>query len=166
MLTVEGLTKRFPGVIALENVSLSLGAAEVIAIIGENGAGKSTLMKILSGVYQPDEGTISLEGIKFQPRSPSEALDAGIRIIYQELSGLDNLDIASNIFLGREKRKGGFVDSKAMQAESRTILKRIGLDRDPRTLLGDLPIAEKQLVEIARALSLKVKVLILDEPTS
>jgi ribose transport system ATP-binding protein len=166
LLTVEGLTKRFPGVIALENVSLSLGAAEVIAIIGENGAGKSTLMKILSGVYQPDEGFIELEGTRFQPKSPSEALDAGIRIIYQELSGLDNLDIASNIFLGREKRIGGFVDSKSMQAESRTILSRIGLDRDPRTLLGDLPIAEKQLVEIARALSLKVKVLILDEPTS
>lgn len=166
MLTVEGLTKRFPGVTALENVSFSLAQSEVVAIIGENGAGKSTLMKILSGVYQPDEGTLTLEGHAFHPKSPSEALDAGIRIIYQELSGLDNLDIASNIFLGREIRKGVFVDTAAMRLESQRILSRVGLTRDPRTLLKDLPIAEKQLVEIARALSLKVKVLILDEPTS
>lgn len=166
MLKLSGITKRFPGVTALENVSLDLAPGEVVAIIGENGAGKSTLMKILSGVHHADEGTMEFEGAPLTVRTPSDALDKGIRIIYQELSGLDNLDIASNIFLGREHRKGIFVNQKKLNEESRTILKRVGLKVAPETLLRQLSIAEKQLVEIARALSLEVKVLILDEPTS
>lgn len=166
LLRLSGITKRFPGVIALENVDLDLAAGEVVAIIGENGAGKSTLMKILSGVYQADAGSIEFENQPLTLRSPGDALDHGIRIIYQELSGLDNLDVASNIFLGREFRKGPFVDQKRLEEESVEILQRVGLRVQPNTLLSRLSIAEKQLVEIARALSLKVKVLILDEPTS
>ena len=166
MLRLIGITKRFPGVTALENVSLDLAPGEVVAIIGENGAGKSTLMKILSGVHHADEGSMEFEGSPLLVRSPSDALDKGIRIIYQELSGLDNLDIASNIFLGREHRKGVFVDQKRLSEESAKILSRVGLKVSPETLLLYLSIAEKQLVEIARALSLEVKVLILDEPTS
>lgn len=166
MLRLSNITKGFPGVKALEDVSLDLAPGEVVAIIGENGAGKSTLMKILSGVHRADSGTIEFEGKPYIVRSPSDALDKGIRIIYQELSGLDNLDIASNIFLGREFKKGPFVDQAQLNAESKGILKRVGLSVSPTTLLSRLSIAEKQLVEIARALSLKVKVLILDEPTS
>ena len=166
MLRLIGITKRFPGVTALENVSLDLAPGEVVAIIGENGAGKSTLMKILSGVHHADEGSMEFEGSPLLVRSPRDALDKGIRIIYQELSGLDNLDIASNIFLGREHRKGVFVDQKRLSEESAKILSRVGLKVSPETLLRYLSIAEKQLVEIARALSLEVKVLILDEPTS
>lgn len=166
MLRLSGITKRFPGVVALENVNLDLAPGEVVAIIGENGAGKSTLMKILSGVYQADAGTIEFEGKPLILKSPSDALDVGIRIIYQELSGLDNLDVASNIFLGREFRLGPFVDQKRLEQESISILQRVGLEVSPSTPLSRLSIAEKQLVEIARALSLKVKVLILDEPTS
>ncbi len=166
MLKLANITKTFPGVKALEDVNIDLATSEVVAIIGENGAGKSTLMKILSGVHKADEGTIEFEGQPYNIKSPSDALDKGIRIIYQELSGLDNLDIASNIFLGREFRKGPFVNQRQLNEESKRILARVGLSVDPSTLLNRLSIAEKQLVEIARALSLKVKVLILDEPTS
>ena len=166
MLKLANITKTFPGVKALEDVSIDLAPGEVVAIIGENGAGKSTLMKILSGVHKADSGTIEFEGQPYVIKSPSDALDKGIRIIYQELSGLDNLTIASNIFLGREFRKGPFVDQPRLNAESEKILARVGLALNPATLLSRLSIAEKQLVEIARALSLQVKVLILDEPTS
>ena len=166
MLKLANITKTFPGVKALEDVSIDLASGEVVAIIGENGAGKSTLMKILSGVHKADEGNIEFEGHPYNIKSPSDALDKGIRIIYQELSGLDNLDIASNIFLGREFRKGPFVNQKQLNEESKRILARVGLAVDPTALLNRLSIAEKQLVEIARALSLQVKVLILDEPTS
>ena len=166
MLKLNGITKRFPGVLALDCVSLDLAPGEVVAIIGENGAGKSTLMKILSGVYIADAGTVEFEGRRLTLRSPSDALNLGIRIIYQELSGLNNLDVASNIFLGREYRKGPFIDQKKLNDESKGILNRVGLAVAPTTPLSRLSIAEKQLVEIARALSLKVKVLILDEPTS
>ena len=123
-------------------------------------------MKILSGVHKADSGSIEFEGAAYSIKSPSDALDKGIRIIYQELSGLDNLDIASNIFLGREFRKGPFVNQNRLNQESFQILKRVGLSVEPTTQLNNLSIAEKQLVEIARALSLRVKVLILDEPTS
>jgi ribose transport system ATP-binding protein len=151
LLKITNITKTFPGVKALEDVSIDLAGGEVVAIIGENGAGKSTLMKILSGVHRADSGTIEFEGQPYIVKSPSDALDKGIRIIYQELSGLDNLDI---------------VNQAKLIEESKQILQRVGLAVAPNTLLSQLSIAEKQLVEIARALSLKVKVLILDEPTS
>lgn len=166
MLRLRGITKRFAGVVALENVDLDLNEAEVLAIIGENGAGKSTLMKVIGGVHQPDEGTIELEGKTVRFKSPNESLDSGIRVIYQELSSLDNLTIAGNIFLGFEKRRGPFINDRLMNAEAEKILSRVGLDLDARTLVSELSLAQKQLVEIARALVFKVRVLILDEPTS
>ena len=166
MLALRGVTKRFGGVAALEDVSLDLAEGEVVAVIGENGAGKSTLMKIIGGVYVPDGGTAELDGSPLAVKSPSDALARGIRVIYQELSVLDNLDIAGNVFLGRERRHGFLLDEVAMRAETRAILQRLGLDLDPRAPVASLSLAERQLVEIARALSMSVRILILDEPTS
>ena len=167
LLNLSGITKKFPGVVALDNVSLSVSAGEVVSIIGENGAGKSTLMKVLGGVYQPEGGSIIWEGKPISLRSPSDSLALGIRIIYQELSVLDNLDIAGNIFLGREPRKAlGLLDRAKMYEDSKKILERLGMKRAPDTPTSRLSLAERQLVEIARALSMQVKVLILDEPTS
>jgi ribose transport system ATP-binding protein len=167
MLQLSGITKKFPGVLALDNVSLSISAGEVVSVIGENGAGKSTLMKVLGGVYIPDAGSLVWEGQPLTLRSPSDSLAKGIRIIYQELSVLDNLDIAGNIFLGREPRnKIGLLDTAKMQTDTAKILERLGLKRAPNFPTSRLSIAERQLVEIARALSMQVKLLILDEPTS
>jgi ribose transport system ATP-binding protein len=167
MLQLSGITKKFPGVLALDNVSLSVSAGEVVSVIGENGAGKSTLMKVLGGVYIPEAGNLVWEGQPLILRSPSDSLAKGIRIIYQELSVLDNLDIAGNIFLGREPRnKLGLLNYAKMQADTAKILERLGLKRAPNVPTSRLSIAERQLVEIARALSMQVKLLILDEPTS
>ena len=166
MLKLEGISKRFPGVVALDSVSVSLDPGEVVALLGENGAGKSTLMKIIGGVYSPDGGTMSLDGKECRFRSPSDALDHGIRVVFQELSILENLDISENIFLGRELRNGPLLNRKEMQLLSQQFLERVGLKVPPTTLAGKLSIAEKQLVEIAKALSMKVRFLILDEPTS
>lgn len=166
MLRLRGVTKRFGGVPALDSVDLELDAGEVVAVIGENGAGKSTMMKVIGGVYVPDAGTIELDGAPVAFRSPSDALARGIRIIYQELTVLENLDIAANVFLGREKRRGVLLDEAAMRTETAAILDRIGLKLDPRRLVASLSLAERQLVEIARALSMSVRILILDEPTS
>lgn len=166
MLSLHGVTKRFAGVAALDDVSLELNPGEVVAVIGENGAGKSTLMKVIGGVHQPDGGAIELDGEPVTFRSPSDALGRGIRVIYQELTVLDNLDIAGNVFLGREKRRGYMLDNPAMAAETASIIARVGLKLDPGQLVARLSIAERQLVEIARALSMSVRILILDEPTS
>jgi ribose transport system ATP-binding protein len=166
LLNLQSITKRFAGVTALEKVSLDLADGEVVAVIGENGAGKSTLMKVLSGVHQPDDGTILLDGKPIRFSSPREALDAGIRIIYQELSVLENLSVGANIFLGREFKKGLMVDESRTERESRQILDKVGLRVEPNRLVSSLSIAERQLVEIGRALSFRVRILILDEPTS
>ncbi|MHB8634877.1 MAG: sugar ABC transporter ATP-binding protein [Fimbriimonadaceae bacterium] len=147
-------------------MSLEVGPGEVVAVIGENGAGKSTLMKIIGGVYAADGGAIELDGAAVVFNSPSDALDRGIRVIYQELSVLDNLDIAANVFLGRERRRGFLLDEAAMRGETTAILARIGLRLDPGRSVATLSLAERQLVEIARALSMSVRILILDEPTS
>ena len=167
MLEFKGITKRFPGVLALEDVSFAVDSGEIVAVIGENGAGKSTLMKVLGGVYQPDEGEICLDGKPVTIRDPGDALARGIRVIYQELSVLDNIDIAGNIFLGRERQNRlGLMKSKDMEERSAAILKRINLNYPPKTPLANLSLAERQLVEIARALSADLKILVLDEPTS
>ncbi|HLX78174.1 MAG TPA: ATP-binding cassette domain-containing protein, partial [Acidimicrobiales bacterium] len=137
-----------------------------MAVIGENGAGKSTLMKVIGGVHAPDAGVIELDGAPITVRSPSDALARGIRVIYQELSVLDNLNIAGNVFLGRERRRGFLLDEAAMRRETAAILARVGLKLDPGRLVASLSLAERQLVEIARALSMSVRILILDEPTS
>jgi ribose transport system ATP-binding protein len=166
---MQGIEKRFGGVHALRGVDFDISAGEAVALVGENGAGKSTLMKILGGVHQPDAGTISIDGAPAHIQSVSDAIKHGIAFIHQELNVLDNLDVAANVFLGREPVRGGFlnlIDRKRMRAETRTYLGRLGLNVPPDTLLGKLSIAQQQLVEIAKALSLNARLLIMDEPTS
>ena len=166
---MEGISKRFPGVVALDGVSLSVGAGEIVALIGENGAGKSTLMKILGGAIARDTGTIKINGAPVEIRSPREASTFGIEFIHQELSVLDNLDIGANIFLRREPTTAGFlklIDRKRIYRESDEILGRLGVDVSSRTPLSQLSLAQQQLVEIARALSAGARIIIMDEPTS
>jgi len=166
---MEGISKRFPGVVALDDVSLAVGTGEIVALIGENGAGKSTLMKILGGAISRDTGTIRLHGQPVEIRSPREASALGIEFIHQELSVLDNLDVAANIFLRREPTTGGLlklIDRKRVYRESDQILRQVGLDIPSRTPLSQLSIAQQQLVEIARALSAGARIIIMDEPTS
>lgn len=169
LLELKGITKRFPGVLALSNVSLSVGQAEVVALIGENGAGKSTLMKTLGGVHQPDEGEIFFDGKKVTIAKVADALGLGIGFVHQELNVLDNLDVAANVFMGREPLVGGplrLVNQRRMWTESEAYLKRLGLAISPRKLLNELSIAQQQMVEIAKALSQNARVIIMDEPTS
>ncbi len=146
---------------------MEVGRGEIVALAGENGAGKSTLMNILSGVLQPDEGEMRFEGRPIQPRNPREAQALGIGIVHQELSLMTNLTVAENIFCGREPlRAGGLVDWPRMWAAAATLLDGLDLRVDPRTRAGDLSVAQQQVVEIAKALSLDATLLILDEPTS
>ncbi|MBI1310374.1 ATP-binding cassette domain-containing protein [bacterium] len=166
LLEVRHVTKRFPGVTALSSVSLMLGTGEVLALIGENGAGKSTLMKILAGVQEPDEGELLIDGRIERVDSVQTAQRLGIALIHQELNLSDNLDVGANIFLGREPLKRGFIDRQKIREDSTTLLKRVGLDVSPDTIVNRLPIGQQQLVEIARALSINARVLIMDEPTS
>ncbi len=166
LLEVRGITKEFPGVRALRGVDLRLERGEVLAVIGENGAGKSTLMKILAGVQQPDAGKILVEGRPVTMAKVADALDLGIALIHQELNLAGNLDAAANIFLGREFRRGPLLQRRRQHEEARTFLAAVGLDIDPGTLVGTLPIGRQQLVEIAKALSVNARVLIMDEPTS
>jgi len=170
LVKMEKITKLFAGVTALKDVDFSLLSGEVHVLLGENGAGKSTLMKILCGVYEPTEGTITVEGNSYSKLSPKEAADLGIGIIYQELSVIDDLSIAENIFVGKLPTKKLFgmkvVDKDHMKKVTVDLLKRVGLDRDPMDLVGELSISEKQQVEIAKALASNAKVLIMDEPTS
>ncbi len=165
-LEVRGLTKRFPGVAALDNVSLALRPGEVLAVIGENGAGKSTLMKILAGVQTADAGSILFEGSEVRIDSVRAATALGLALIHQELNLADNLDVASNIFLGREPRRWGFVNRSKLRRDAQELLDRLGLRFSPVALVRDLPIGHQQMIEIAKALSIRARVLIMDEPTS
>jgi ribose transport system ATP-binding protein len=169
ILKMQGIEKRFGGVHALRGVDFDISAGEAVALVGENGAGKSTLMKILGGVHQPDAGNIFIDGAPARIQSVSDAIRHGISFIHQELNVLDNLDVAANVFLGREPVRGGFlnlIDRKRMYAETKVYLDRLGLNVPPDTLLGKLSIARQQMVEIAKALSLNARLLIMDEPTS
>ena len=169
ILQLEGISKSFPGVVALDRVSLEVYPAEVVALIGENGAGKSTLMKILGGVHERDAGSIRVAGEEHEIRSPLQASKLGIEFIHQELSVLDNLDVGANIFLRREPTKGGWlklVDRKRIYAESDALLRKLGLNLSSRTQLNRLSIAQQQLVEIARSINAGARILIMDEPTS
>ena len=169
LLEMRGVTKRFGGVTALSEVNLTVGMREIVAVIGENGAGKSTLMKILGGVHPPDAGEIRVDGNPVLLRSTGDAARLGIAFIHQELSILGNLDLAGNIFLGREPTFGGplrLIDRNAMTEQARIYLKLLGVDTPPTTLAGDLSLAQQQLVEIARALSQDARLIIMDEPTS
>jgi len=167
LLRMVGISKSFPGVRALDRVDLDLAPSEVHALAGENGAGKSTLMKILSGVYRADEGEIWLRGKKVVPSRPRDMIDAGVSVIYQELNLVPYLSVAENIFLGREPRRaGGFIDWKTMRAEVRRLLEPFGLSLDPRARVNTIGPAYQQVVEIAKALSLKSDILVMDEPTA
>ncbi len=166
LIEVKNLTKSFPGVRALAGVSLSVEPGEVLAVIGENGAGKSTLMKILAGVQRADSGTIEVSGKPVSFENTRAAMDAGIVLIHQELNLCDNLNVGQNIFLGREPRTAGFVRSREINERSKQFLERVGLNVSPQTIVSSLTIGKQQMVEIAKALSVKAKVLIMDEPTS
>lgn len=167
LLEMRGVTKRFPGALALADVSLTLRRGEGLAIIGENGAGKSTLMKILGGVHRPDAGSILIEGEPVHLNSPRDALNRGVSLIHQELLLADNLDIAGNIFLGREMTtRLRLLDRRAMNARAAELLARVGLNLKPTTPMTRLSTAEQQLVEIAKALSMDARIVVMDEPTS
>ena len=164
---MRGIGKRFPGVIALDNVSLDIGAGEVVALCGENGAGKSTMMKILGGVYQPDAGELFMDGAAVKINNVTDSMKLLVAFIHQELNVLDNLDVAANIFLGREPKNAlGLIDFKKIHADTEPLLQRLGLEIPSRTPLEKLSIAQKQMVEIAKALSLNSRIIIMDEPTS
>ncbi|ERK02578.1 ABC transporter, ATP-binding protein [Treponema socranskii subsp. socranskii VPI DR56BR1116 = ATCC 35536] len=167
IVKMENICKTFPGVKALDNVSLYLKKGRVMALLGENGAGKSTLMKVLGGIHKYDSGTITLFGEQVKDLTPNSAKEKGIAIIHQELNLCHHLTVAENIFLGRETFKRKFIiDNAAMNKAAKTILTKLGCDIDVNTLVGELPISKQQMVEIAKALSLNAKVLIMDEPTS
>ncbi len=171
LLRCRNLGRRYAGVPALAGIELSVRAGEVLAIVGENGAGKSTLLKILSGVIAPTEGSIAIadtDGVlrAVQLHSVRDAAREGIALVHQELNLAENLDIAGSIFLGREPARFGFLDLHAMRTNARKWLARVGLQVDPATPCGTLAIAQRQLVEVAKALSCEARILILDEPTS
>ncbi|WP_261385216.1 sugar ABC transporter ATP-binding protein [Vannielia litorea] len=168
IVELTGIGKSFPGVRALNEVKLDLYPGEVVALMGENGAGKSTLMKIMTGVYQPDEGEIRVDGERVTLPGPTAAQDLGISIIHQELFLMNHLTAAQNIYIGREPRKGMgmFVDEAKMKADAAKIFARMKVDIDPGQEVGELTVARQQLVEIAKALSFNARVLVMDEPTS
>jgi inositol transport system ATP-binding protein len=166
LLKMTGISKSFPGVKALEQVDFEVSHGEIHAFLGENGAGKSTLLKILSGAQPPDSGTIIFGGSPCVFASPQDAQKAGIVTIYQEFTLAPDMSIAENIFVGREPGSRFFVNHARMEAESRKLSQRIGLARDPGTRVRDLSVAEQQMVEIARALSMQSRLIIMDEPTS
>lgn len=166
VMEATGICKSFPGVKALSNVDVKIHRGEVVALLGENGAGKSTLIKVLSGVYQPDSGTIRMGGKEVQFNLPMEAKQAGIGVIHQELNYVASVSIAENIFIGNIPKKHGLVDYKTMYAEARKIMAEVGLDLDPKMSIGNCSVAQKQLIELAKVISNNVQVLIMDEPTS
>ncbi len=160
------ISKLFPGVKALDDVSFNLRSGEVMALLGENGAGKSTLMKILSGVYTRDEGEVTIFGQQIGDLTPKKAQELGVAIIHQELNMCQHLTVAENIFLGREKTHAGVLSSKQMNEQAAAVLGRMNIQIDPETVVGDLAVSKQQMVEIAKALSTNARILIMDEPTS
>lgn len=166
LIHIERVTKRFPGTVALQDITFSILPGEVHTIAGENGAGKSTLMKILAGALSPDEGRIVIDGQQMSHFIPKEAAERGIGIIYQEFNLIPNLSVTANIMLGKEKRKGVFVQDKDNSKIAQDILDEMGVKIDPNQTVKHLGVAQQQLVEIAKALTQDVKVLIMDEPTA
>ncbi|WP_265444881.1 sugar ABC transporter ATP-binding protein [Flexivirga meconopsidis] len=167
LLAMSGISKTFPGVRALDDMHLDLRSGEVLALVGENGAGKSTLMKVLSGVYQPDAGELRIDGIPRRFATPREAQEAGVGIIFQEFNLMPDLTVAQNIFIGRERPRGGLLlNPRALERRATELLERLKLPLRPSTLVGRLSVAGQQMVEIAKALSLDARILIMDEPTA
>src|SRR6202790_2637762 len=167
LLSARQICKAFQGNLVLNQVDLTVGKGEIHALVGENGAGKSTLMKILGGVYQPDSGEIKLDGRPVTIRNVQDAMRLGIAFIHQELNVLDNLDVAANVFLGREPVNAlRLVDRNKIHRDTEPLLTRLGLRISTRTRLDKLSLAHQQMVEIAKALSLNARLVIMDEPTS
>lgn len=166
ILEMNDICKRFPGVIALNNAGLNVKKGEILALVGENGAGKSTLIKILAGVYRKDSGTIIFDGQKVEILSPHHSHQLGISVIFQELNLFPNLSVAENIFVGRENQRMGFMDYAKTKERAWSLMQRVGLNCDPETLVCNLPVSQRQMVEVAKALSLKAKLIVMDEPTS
>jgi ribose transport system ATP-binding protein len=167
LLELEGVSKGFPGVQALDDVRLDLRHGEVLALVGENGAGKSTLMKLLAGIYTPDAGVFRMNGDELVIDGPRHAQEQGISIIHQEFNLMPDLTVAQNIFIGREHRSGGlFLDDRALNRRAQDLFDRLGLALDPAEPVEQLTVARQQMVEIAKALSFDAKVLIMDEPTA
>lgn len=166
ILTMKGIDKSFPGVHALDHVDLEVRKGEVHALMGENGAGKSTLMKVLTGIYTKDEGTITYEGREVEFSNPREAQDAGIVIVHQELNMMGHLTVAQNIFIGREIMNGKLIDDKKMNEEARKLFDQLGIDIDPKETMSRLTVGKQQMCEIAKAISHEAKVIIFDEPSA
>ena len=166
VLEMENISKEFPGVKALDNVQLKLKPGTVHALMGENGAGKSTLMKCLFGIYEKNSGKILLDGVEVNFKSTKEALENGVSMVHQELNQVLQRNVLDNIWLGRYPMKGFFVDEKKMYNDTINIFKDLDIKVDPRKKVADLPIAERQMIEIAKAVSYKSKVIVMDEPTS
>ena len=160
------ITKRFPGIIANDDITLQLRKGEIHALLGENGAGKSTLMKILSGVYTRDEGTMEIFGKSYDDLTPKQAQEAGVAIIHQELNMCRHLTVTENMFLGREVKGGLSLNNAKMRKEAKRVLDDLRIDISPDQIVGDLPVSKQQMVEIAKALSIDARILIMDEPTS
>lgn len=163
------ISKIYPGVVALDHVSFSVSRGEVIGLIGENGAGKSTLMRVLGGVTEPSGGVIRIDGVEWRSLTVADAIKAGVAFVHQELNLFDNLDVAANIFIGREPLHGGplkLIDRKRLHSQARPLLRRLAVDFEPDTPLAGLSLAQRQLVEILKALSLDARLVIMDEPTS
>ncbi|WP_411847603.1 sugar ABC transporter ATP-binding protein [Roseibacillus persicicus] len=165
-LQLKNITKRYPGVVALDDVSLDIIEGEVHALVGENGAGKSTLIKTCTGAISPDEGTIVIQGQEFSALTPKLSESVGVGVIYQEFNLVDELSVAENIFLGRAPRKGLVIDRKKMESEAAKIFQQFDIKIDPAELVGNLTVGYQQLVEIAKAISQKAKMLIMDEPSA
>ena len=166
LLEMRDIHKKFPGVYALKGVSLQLRSGEVHALLGENGAGKSTLIKVLGGIYEKDQGEILIDGKKVVINSVPQAREAGVSIIHQELVLVPWLSVAENIFLGRELKKGRFIDRTGMVEQTRAALRDFGLDLNPEAMVADLNIAQQQMVEIVKAVSFNARIIVMDEPTS
>ncbi len=166
IVSMKDICKNFPGVKALDHVHFELRSGEVMALLGENGAGKSTLMKVLSGVYTRDEGTLEIFGKEYGDLTPKQAQEVGVAIIHQELNMCRHLTVAENMFLGREIKGKLALNNAKMEAEAKRILDDLKIDIDPRQTVGNLPVSKQQMVEIAKALSINAKILIMDEPTS
>ena len=166
ILQLQNITKKYPGVVALNDVSIDVVKGEAHALVVENGAGKSTLIKSCTGAVVPDSGKIIVQGKEFSSLTPTSAEENGIGVIYQEFNLVGELSVAENIFLGRAIRKGIIIDQKAMVRESEAIFKQFNIDIDPNELVSNLTVGYQQLVEIAKAISQKANILIMDEPSA
>ncbi|MBK5109224.1 MAG: sugar ABC transporter ATP-binding protein, partial [Anaerolineales bacterium] len=166
ILEVKGLTRRFPGVLALNQVDLDVRVGEIHALVGENGAGKSTMINILAGVLQPSGGEVFMDGDHIAFHNPVDAQHAGISVIFQEFNLIPHLSVAENIFINREPTRYGVIDRKVMNQRSVEVLERLEIDIDPRQPVSSLSVAQQQLVEIARALTFDARVIVMDEPTA